>query len=259
VQGIFPKPHNKDEESVRTIGIIPARYSSTRLPGKPLKDICGKPMIQHVYERALKAQLLDDVIVATDDMRIVEAVTNFGGKAQMTSSDHVSGSDRIAEIARNMVCDLVVNIQGDEPLILPEIIDEIIEVLIKDSTLLMSTGSFQVLNPDLFDDPNVVKVVCDVNGDALYFSRSLIPYPRNRDPLKVYEHIGVYAYRKAFLMKYITFENTPLCSTESLEQLKVMEKGYKIRVVKTIYDYNALSVDTQEDLDAVIRILKKEQ
>lgn len=240
---------------MKVLGIIPARYNSTRLPGKPLKDICGKPMIQHVYERAARAKLLDDVIVATDDSRIVDAVKLFGGKARLTSPGHSTGSDRIAEIAQNEECDLVVNIQGDEPLILPEIVDEIVDVLIKNPSLVMSTGRYQVLDPELFEDPNVVKVVCDEKGDALFFSRSLIPYPRNDEMLEVYEHIGVYAYQKDFLMKYVTFENTPLSNTESLEQLRAMEKGYKIRVVNTIYDYNALSVDTQEDLEAVIAII----
>lgn len=240
---------------MKVLGIIPARYNSTRLPGKPLKDICGKPMIQHVYERAAGANLLDDVIVATDDSRIVDTVKQFGGKARLTSPDHATGSDRIAEIAQYEDCDLVVNIQGDEPLILPEIVDEIVDVLIKDSSLPMSTGRYQVLDPELFENPNVVKVVCDEKGDALYFSRSLIPYPRNDEMLEVFEHIGVYAYQKDFLMKYVTFDNTPLSNTESLEQLRVMEKGYKIRVVKTIYAYNALSVDTQEDLDSVIAII----
>jgi 3-deoxy-manno-octulosonate cytidylyltransferase (CMP-KDO synthetase) len=241
---------------MKVLGIIPARYNSTRLPGKPLKDICGKPMIQHVYERTSRANLIDRVIIATDDIRIVDAVHGFGGEAMLTSVKHNSGSDRIAEIAKDIDCDIVVNIQGDEPLIMPEIIDEITNVLVKDSNLVMSTGSYQIHGEEFFNNPNVVKVVCDENNDALFFSRSLIPYPRNEEFLKVYEHIGVYVYRKDFLLKYISFEDTPLSKTESLEQLKVMEKGFKIRVVKTKYNYNALSVDTQEDLDMVIKIMK---
>jgi 3-deoxy-manno-octulosonate cytidylyltransferase (CMP-KDO synthetase) len=241
---------------MKVLGIIPARYSSTRLPGKPLKDICGKPMIQHVYERACEAKLLDKVIIATDDERIVDAVKAFGGLAMMTSSGHNTGSDRIAEVAREVECDIVVNIQGDEPLILPEIIDEIADELVRDGSLVMSTGCYRITGSQMFEDPNVVKVVCDRNGDAMFFSRSLIPYPKNRDTFEAWEHIGVYAYRKDFLMTYITLEDTPLSTTESLEQLKVMESGYKIRVVKTKYAYNALSVDTQEDLNRVIEILK---
>lgn len=241
---------------MKTIGIIPARYGSSRLPGKPLKDILGKPMIQHVYERACQAKLLDAVIVATDDQRIVDVVESFGGKAMLTSKDHPTGSDRIAEVARNYDCENVINIQGDEPLIMPEIIDEIAEALISDKTQVMATGCYQV-REELYHNPNVVKVVFDQNHDAMLFSRSMIPYPRNPEGLAVYEHIGIYAYTKEFLMKYITLPNTPLSAIESLEQLKVMENGYKIKIVPTRFNYDALSVDTQEDLDEVIRIMKE--
>ncbi len=244
---------------MKVIGIIPARYNSSRLPGKPLKDICGFPMIQHVYERTMEARLLDRVIVATDDNRIIDAVHDFGGEAMLTSVEHNSGSDRIAEIARNIDCDIVVNIQGDEPLIMPEIIDEITHELVIDTNLVMATGSYRIFGEEMYINPNVVKVVCDENSDAMFFSRSLIPYPRDKESFEAYEHIGIYAYRKDFLMKYITFEDTPLSKTESLEQLKVMEKGYKIRVVNTKFNYNALSVDTQEDLDMVIKIVNKQK
>ncbi len=242
---------------MKVLGIIPARYSSTRLPGKPLKDICGKPMIRHVYERACEASLVDSVIVATDDRRIVDAVKGFGGNAVLTSPDHPSGTDRAAEVAENIDCDIVINIQGDEPLIVPGIIDEIAGVLVEDPSQVMSTGCYRVMDRNQFQNPNVVKVVCDEQGYALYFSRSLIPYPRDEARFEVYEHIGVYGYRKDFLMRYVTFGETPLSRTESLEQLRAMEKGYRIRVVKTRHDYAALSVDTQEDLDEVIAILKR--
>ena len=241
---------------MNVLGVIPARYSSTRLPGKPLKDICGKPMIQHVYERTCESELLDRVIVATDDDRIVNAVNEFGGEAVLTLSDHKSGSDRIAEVAENIDCNIVVNIQGDEPLIQAGIIDEITRELVNNESLPMSTGCYRISEADYYN-PNVVKVVRDKNGNALYFSRSLIPYPREAADHKVYEHIGVYAFRKEFLMKYITFESTPLFESESLEQLKVLENGYRIRVVETRFDYNALSVDTEEDLERVIRIIKQ--
>lgn len=241
---------------MKTIGIIPARYGSTRLEGKPLKDICGKPMIQHVYEQACKAKLIDKVIVATDDERIYKAVEGFGGEAAMTSKDHQTGSDRVSEVARNTDCDIVVNIQGDEPLILPEIIDEIVSALLEDKNAVMATGAYRIAKESMFHDPNTVKVVTDRQGNALYFSRSLIPYPRKSEYLEVYEHIGIYAYRKEFLLTYVDLENTPLAQTESLEQLKVLEHGYKIKVVKTRYDYNALSVDTQEDLEEVRRIMQ---
>ena len=244
---------------MKIIGIIPARYGSTRLEGKPLKDICGKPMIEHVYEKACKASFIDRVIVATDDARIVDAVNQFGGEAIMTSVDHTNGSERIAEIAATMECDIVVNIQGDEPLVMPEIIDEITEALVNDSDVEMVTGAYRVYDENLFSDPNVVKVATDQRGLAMYFSRSLIPYPRQKENLEVFEHIGIYAYRKPFLLQYITMEQTPLSLSESLEQLRVLEHGYKIRVVKTQYDYTSFSVDTKEDLEAVRRIVREKQ
>ena len=237
--------------SHKIIGVIPARYGSTRLEGKPLKDICGKPMIQHVYEKASEAKTIERVIVATDDVRIFEAVKAFGGEAAMTSTEHNTGTDRIAEVVKDMDVDIVVNIQGDEPLIIPGIIDEIASELINDKSVNTATGCFVITEENMLTDPNVVKVVFDKDGFALYFSRSLIPYPRKADQSSVYEHIGIYAYRKDYLMKYITLENTPLSMVESLEQLKVLENGGKIKVVSTKYPYNALSVDTQADLEKV--------
>ncbi len=239
---------------MKTIGIIPARYASTRLPGKPLKDICGKPMIQHVYERAGKAKLLDDIIVATDDQRIVDVVEGFGGKAVLTSVDHPNGSSRAAEVVANMDVDLIINIQGDEPLIKPEMIDELTEVMIDDRTLDSATICYRIQEEN-FADPNVVKVVCDRNGYAMYFSRSLIPFPRNKEHQRVFEHIGIYAYTKSFLLKYCELENTPLSESESLEQLKVLEHGYKMKVPETRYSYEALSIDTREDLEKARKII----
>ncbi|NMB96080.1 MAG: 3-deoxy-manno-octulosonate cytidylyltransferase [Clostridiaceae bacterium] len=241
----------------KAIGIIPARYGSTRLEGKPLKDICGKPMIQHVYERASKASSLQQVFIATDDIRIMDAVKAFGGQAVMTSPNHNTGTDRIAEVAKDMDVDIVVNIQGDEPLILPEIIDEITTELIADNNVVMTTGCCIITDKEMYTDPNVVKVVFDKNNYALYFSRSLIPYPRKTGCSEAYEHIGIYAYRKDFLMKYISIDGTPLSLTESLEQLKVLELGYKIKVVNTKFPYNALSVDTIDDLVKVRRIMEE--
>ncbi|MFA5447636.1 MAG: 3-deoxy-manno-octulosonate cytidylyltransferase [Sphaerochaeta sp.] len=241
---------------MKVIGIIPARYGSSRLPGKPLKLIMGKPMIQHVYEQALKTKTLDKVIVATDDQRIMDVVDGFGGEAFMTREDHPSGSDRIAEVAAAFECDIVVNIQGDEPMIQPEIIDEFVEALLADPEAVMSTGCDQMFDKEKYENPNVVKVVSDLNGNALIFSRSVIPYPRYPETFAIYEHIGIYAYRKDFLMKYIELEPTPLMSTESLEQMKVLEHGYKIKVVKTKFKHEAMSVDTPEDLAAVEAIMK---
>lgn len=240
---------------IRATGIIPARYGSSRLEGKPLKDICGKPMIRHVYERASQAKSLERVIVATDDKRIMAAVHAFGGEAVMTAASHRTGSDRVAEAAKPLDCGLIVNIQGDEPLIRPEIIDEITEAAMADNVVL-ATGAYRLTDNSQFDNPNVVKVVTDLQGNALYFSRSLIPYPRHTNHFEVFEHIGIYAYRKDFLMRYITLEDTPMAMTESLEQLRVLEHGYRIKVVKTRFAYDALSVDTQEDLDRVRAIIK---
>ena len=241
---------------MKTIGVIPARYGSTRLPGKPLADICGKPMIQHVYERVKRASLLDDVIVATDDERIVRTVVNFGGKAVLTSTTHLSGTSRTAEVVKKMEVDVVVNIQGDEPLVDPRMIDEVVEVMIQDENIPMATLYYEIFESSKFDNPNVVKVVFDRNNFALYFSRSLIPFPRNRESFRCYEHIGIYVYRKPFLMKYIEAEDTPLHLTESLEQLKALELGYKIKVVETKYQYEGLSADTKEDLEKIREILK---
>lgn len=241
---------------MRAIGIIPARYGSSRLEGKPLKDICGKPMIQHVYERSCQARYIDRVIVATDDNRILAVVHAFGGEAVMTAASHKTGSDRVAEAARLLSCDLVVNIQGDEPLISPEIIDEITLAAMGDGVVL-ATGAYRIEDSSQFDNPNVVKVVTDRQDNALYFSRSLIPFPRRGDYFEAYEHIGIYAYQKDFLMQYVMLSDTPLSMTESLEQLRVLEHGYRIKVVKTQFPYNALSVDTQEDLDRVRAIMNE--
>ncbi len=242
----------------KVLGVIPARYGSTRLPGKPLKDICGMPMIQHVYMNAGKAKLVDQVVVATDDERVVEAVRAFGGEAVMTSQDHPTGSDRVAEAADAFGDEYqyIVNIQGDEPLIQPEIIDEIVGALINDSSCVMSTGCAPIYG-EYAQCTDAVKVVSDINGNALYFSRSLIPYPRNEKTAQPYEHIGIYAYTKSFLKKYITLPITPLSQAESLEQLRVLENGYAIKVVKTAFPYDALSVDTENDLNEVIRIYQK--
>lgn len=241
---------------MKIIGVIPARFGSTRLKGKPLKDICGKPMIQHVYERVCESKLIERVIVATDDERISDVVKDFGGEVVITSINHPTGSDRVAEVIQNIDCNIVVNIQGDEPLIMPEIIDEITMALVTNNEIEISTGAYQVLEEKMFHDPNLVKVVTDNNNFALYFSRSLIPYPRQSKTLEVFEHIGIYAFKKEFLLKYIQFEDTPLSITESLEQLKVLENGYKIKVVKTKLDYKAVSVDTEDDLKEVRRIVE---
>lgn len=241
---------------VEVIGIIPARYQSTRFPGKPLADICGKPMIQHVYERARAAAVLDDVLVATDDERIYQAVEGFGGKAVMTSPEHPTGTDRLAEVAAGLTADIIVNIQGDEPLLSPESIEQAVKPLLEDETLVMSTLKLRVEDPEEALDPNVVKVVTDAAGNALYFSRAPIPYPRE-GTATYYKHIGLYVYRRDFLLKFASLPPTPLEQVEKLEQLRALENGYQIRVVET--DYAAIGVDTPQDLEKVRKILAREE
>ncbi|MBI9093997.1 MAG: 3-deoxy-manno-octulosonate cytidylyltransferase [Sphaerochaeta sp.] len=237
------------------LGVIPVRYNSTRLPGKSLCDICGKPMVQRVYEIASLSTLLDDLLVATDDQRVFDAVTKFGGKVVMTSSDHMTGSDRIAEVIASYPCDYVLNIQGDEPLLIPEIIDEVIISLVTDKKQVMTTSCYRIADESRIDNPNAVKVVVDIEGNAMMFSRAPIPYPRNNEYFAMYEHIGIFGFRKDFLLKYVSLPNTPLSLTESLEQLKAMENGYHIKVVQTKYNYRPPSVKNQDDLDQVVRIL----
>jgi len=240
---------------MKIVGIIPARYGSTRLEGKPLKDICGKPMIQHVYEAAQGAKLLDQIYVATDDQRIVDAVAHFGGNVRLTSPDHKTGTDRIAEVAANLAVDIVVNLQGDEPLLNPAMIDEVIQPLDDDPALPMSTLCVPILEEEALHDPNVVKAVFDQRGNALYFSRSLIPYPRKPDNFQAYEHLGLYAYRKSFLMTYITLPQTRLEINESLEQLRVLESGYRLKIAVSAHPYDGVSVDTAEDLERVRQLV----
>jgi 3-deoxy-manno-octulosonate cytidylyltransferase (CMP-KDO synthetase) len=240
---------------IKVIGVIPARYSSTRLEGKPLKDICGKPMVQYVYEAAMKAHLLDQVYVATEDQRIVDAVEKFGGLARMTSPNHNTGTDRIAEVAAGIDADIVVNIQGDEPLLIPSMIDEVVQPLLDEPDLPMSTLCVPILEEEKLNIPHVVKVVFDLKGYALYFSRSLIPYPRKKDNFQAYEHLGIYAYRKNFLMTYVRIPQTRLEINESLEQLRVLESGYRMKVAITAHPYDGLSVDTLEDLEKVRQII----
>ncbi|HUX21320.1 MAG TPA: 3-deoxy-manno-octulosonate cytidylyltransferase [Spirochaetia bacterium] len=234
---------------MKVIGVIPARYESSRLPGKPLADIIGKPMIQWVYETASKSKLLTELVVATDDERIVGVVRAFGGRAVMTDPNASTGSDRVAEVVRNRDEDIVVNIQGDEPFLDPLMIDEIVAPLANDPELPMCTSMHEVLRSEDFNNPNVVKVVTDVDGNALYFSRSLIPFPRKPEGHQVFEHIGIYAYRRQFLLTLASLPQTPLEKLESLEQLRVIECGHRLRVVETKRPYIALSVDTPEDLE----------
>ena len=237
----------------KIIGVIPARYQSTRFPGKIIADLCGKPMIQHVYERAKKSKILSDLIVACDDEKILKAVEKFGGTAVMTSVHHQSGTDRVAEVAKHKSCDGVVNIQGDEPLITGTMIDLVAQALL-DGDVPMSTLARKMKNKDEIGDPNIVKVVCDLKGDAMYFSRAPIPYLRGEqgdwDWLK---HIGLYGYQKDFLLKFALMRPTLLELTERLEQLRALENG--VRIVVKITDEDSLGVDTPKDLEEVKKII----
>lgn len=239
---------------MKVICVIPARYASTRLPGKPLKLIAGRPMIQWVYEQAKKAEIPTEVIVATDDVRVYDTVLAFGGNACMTRGDHPNGTSRLAEVAEKFPdADVIVNVQGDEPMIPPEIIDRLANAFAEEPELKMATMKAQMQESE-YGDPSAVKVVTDQNGYALYFSRSLLPYPRNKSNLfKVYKHVGIYAYTRTFLMQYAAMAPTPLEQVESLEQLRVLENGYKIKVLES--SFQGVGVDTQADLDAVNKIL----
>ena len=238
---------------MKSLCVIPARYESTRLPGKPLRLIAGKPMIVRVYERAKLAKLATDVIVATDDERIKKAVEDAGGVAVMTRKDHNTGTDRLAEVAQKFAdIDVIINVQGDEPLIDPALIDNLAKLFETDENLQMATVKTEIKNEEDMKNPNNVKVVTDKAGYALYFSRSLMPYPRKTGVAKVYKHIGIYAYRRDFLLKYAKMESTPLEATESLEQLRALENGYKIKVIET--DKEFVGVDTEEDLKRVNEI-----
>ncbi len=242
--------HYLTKSSQKVLGVIPARYGSTRLPGKPLIEIAGKPMIQHVYERASDAVLLDELIVATDDERIVEVVESIGGTAMMTKSDHKTGTDRVAEVARKVGADFTINIQGDEPLISPNIIDAVVKALQENSPKVATPISI-IKDKSLLDDENTVKVVTDIDGKALYFSRSKIPYGGKTEMAK--KHIGLYGFKTELLLDYINMRSE-LESVEDLEQLRLLENGYEIQTVETEYDSKEVNVES--DITVVEQELK---
>ena len=235
------------------VAVIPSRFASTRLPGKPLVDICGKPMVQRVYEQVKKVSLFDDVLVATDDQRIFDAVTAFGGKAVMTSVDCPSGTDRLIEVATAHPADIYVNVQGDEPLIEPDVVEKLARVMLDDPALQMGTLCYPV-TAEQAQNPNLVKVVRAHNDDALYFSRSPIPFARSGgiEP-EYFGHLGMYAYRREFLLDFGKLPYSTLENTEKLEQLRVLEAGIRIRCLTV--QAMAPGVDTPEDLEAVRRIV----
>ena len=246
---------------LRAVAIIPARFASARFPGKPLASLKGKVVIQRVYEQALSAKLIDAVFVATDDKRIFDVVNNFGGKAVMTSSGHASGTDRIAEAAKNIDCEIIVNVQGDEPFIRPEMVDDTVKLLIDDPRAAISTLAKKTANIEEILSPNVVKVVMDNEGFAMYFSRSPIPYYRDEWKLEdsrfkiqdsrlktfyCYKHIGIYGFRKETLLDFSLMGQGRLEAIEKLEQLRALASGMKIKVKETPYD--TFGIDTVEDL-----------
>ncbi|HEX3702722.1 MAG TPA: 3-deoxy-manno-octulosonate cytidylyltransferase [Vicinamibacterales bacterium] len=240
--------------SLRIIAVIPARYASSRLPGKPLAEIGGRPMIEHVYRRASASPLVSQVIVATDDLRIATRVHEFGGQVRLTKA-HETGTDRLAEVAATLDCDIVVNVQGDEPLIDPGAIGEAVAPFAHDPDVLVTTLFRRITQPSELTNPNVVKLVVDRGGFALYFSRA--PIPHQRDPRggwpPLYKHVGLYAYRRSALMVLASLEPTPLERAESLEQLRALEHGIRIKAVETHYD--SFGVDTPEDLEQVRRLI----
>ena len=247
---------SKRERRLQSVGIIPARYASSRFEGKPLADLLGKPMVQHVYESACRAETLDEVIVATDDRRIYDAVTAFGGNVQMTGECE-TGTERVAVVAESLKCDVVANIQGDEPLLKPAQIDLMLRPLLDKPEVQVCTLKQRVRTTADYRDINVVKVVTDLQGDALYFSRASMPGKIPETELHkfpVYRHVGLYAYRRAQLLTFTKWDRTPYELAEGLEQLRFLENGVPIHVVET--DTPLIGVDVPADLERVKQILE---
>jgi 3-deoxy-manno-octulosonate cytidylyltransferase (CMP-KDO synthetase) len=238
------------------LAILPARYGSTRFPGKPLTAIAGKPMIQHVWERTRGASRVDEVVVATDDERIKQACEGFGAKVEMTREDHPTGTDRLAEVAARHAHDVIVNVQGDEPLIEGFVIDAAVEALLGDESAAMSTIVHRA-EMAAYDDPNRVKVVLDAAGFALYFSRAPIPYRRKDTGIAPLQHVGLYVYRRDFLLEIVELPRSPAEQAEELEQLRALENGYRIRAAE-IEGWSSVPVDVPEDVPIVEAVLERE-
>jgi 3-deoxy-manno-octulosonate cytidylyltransferase (CMP-KDO synthetase) len=243
---------------MKAIAIIPSRYGSTRFEGKPLALICGKPMIQHVYEAASRATHIHGVVVATDDRRIQDAVKEFGGRVVMTSNQLRSGTDRAAEAAQKLglsLDDIVINVQGDQPLIDPRCLDEVVAPLVSEPALAMSTLAFRIVDPKEYLNPKDVKVVMDQQGDALYFSRAPIPFGRDKDEeFDSFKHLGVYAYRRRFLEVFLKLPMGRLEVIEKLEQLRALENGHRVRVVVTAHD--SPEVDLPADIVRIEELIE---
>ncbi|MBU3911043.1 MAG: 3-deoxy-manno-octulosonate cytidylyltransferase [Candidatus Omnitrophica bacterium] len=242
-----------------TIGIIPARYGATRFDGKLLADLCGKPVIQHTWENAKKSKSIEDLLIATDDKRIYNVAKGFGAKAVYTSKAHKSGSDRLTEVVSQFEAKIIVNIQADEPLLHPSMIDNIVDPLVRDKNIQMATLCHKIESEHELFDRNIVKVVIDRKGFALYFSRAAIPYkPRSihngNRIVNCYKHIGLYAYTRDFLFTFKSLPQSTLEKIEKLEQLRVIENGYKIKVVETKYD--TVGIDTPEDLARAVEVIQ---
>jgi 3-deoxy-manno-octulosonate cytidylyltransferase (CMP-KDO synthetase) len=241
----------------QVIVVIPSRFGSTRLPGKPLVTLCGKPMVQHVYERAKRAQTVHRVIVATDDQRIIDAVKGFGGEARMTRADHRTGTERSAEVAAHEAGDVFVNVQGDEPLIDPVAIDTAVAALLEEPAAQIATVATPIRHAGDIMDPNVVKTVLDFDSNGLYFSRAPIPWVRDRQQkihVNYWKHLGLYVFQRDALLEYPTLPQGELEKIEQLEQLRWLENGWKIRVAEVEHD--AISVDVPEDVARVEKLLK---
>ena len=238
--------------------VIPARYGSTRFPGKPLALLHGKPVIQHVYEQAAKARSADEVVVATDDERIIAAVSRFNGRAVMTDPSARSGTDRVAEVARGRQAEVIINVQGDEPLVHAEMVDQLADCLTKHQAVPMASLMVPLREEADAESPNTVKVVVDRDGFALYFSRAAIPFKRGEvsgQGPRFYKHLGIYGYQRHFLLQFPGLEPTPLEQSEQLEQLRALEHGYRIKLLETVHD--TIGVDTPEDLRRVEALLRK--
>lgn len=245
----------KIRKEQKVLVVIPARYASTRFEGKPLAKICGEPMIYHVYSRAVKSKIADEVVVATDDERIRKCVYDFGGKAIMTSVRHQTGTDRIAEVAEKSDLDIIVNVQGDEPLFHPEMISQAVRPLFDNTTVNVVTLAGRISDPADFVDFMNVKVVMNKDNDVLFMSRAAIPYPKSRQNYCAYKQIGIYAFRRDYLIRFASMKQTPIEIVEGIELLRVLENGQKLKVAVT--EYKTHSVDTPSDLAEVNRILER--
>lgn len=236
-----------------TICVIPARWASSRFPGKPLADLLGKPVIQHVVEKALCVSGFDRVLVVTDDERIADVVLDFGGEAVMTSPDLPSGTDRVAAALEGISADVVINLQGDEPMIDPAAVDRLVDLFKEDPTVVMGSLMCPIRDKETFEKPSIVKVVVDAEMNALYFSRACIPFPREGALPKAYQHIGIYGFRRDFLDDFVSWPRGELERVELLEQLRALEHGIRVRMIEV--PHKGIGIDTPEDLEMVRKLL----